>query len=192
MSAYTHRLLKHLLSGISPEWQFSSLVPTQRTGQTLVTSSANPNPNPNPIPSSISSVNGSGSGSGSGSQAHAQVQHQSSATWAATSAQEIIQDHLWNQHDPKFSFGTMSSTFQNATFPVDPDTIAGMQPQPNTHSDDVLFPAADDEFWWVGCGRIGRSANEYLGACSSPRLTGQRRCEGELQVSFLSSQQPLP
>jgi hypothetical protein len=137
MSAYTHRLLKHLLSGISPEWQFSSLVPTQRTGQALVTGSANPNT----IPPTVSVINGSGAGSAS------QVQHQSSATWAATSAQEIIQDHLWNQHDPKFSFGTMPNAFQNTTFPADPEATAAILPQPSTHPDDVLFPAADDEFW---------------------------------------------
>ncbi|RSH84083.1 hypothetical protein EHS25_005328 [Saitozyma podzolica] len=141
MSAYTHRLLKHLLSGISPEWQFSSLVPTQRTGQALVTGSANPNT----IPPTVSVINGSGAGSAS--HADAQVQHHSSATWAATSAQEIIQDHLWNQHDPKFSFGTMPNAFQNTTFPADPEANAAILPQPSTHPDDVLFPAADDEFW---------------------------------------------
>jgi hypothetical protein len=141
MSAYTHRLLKHLLSGISPEWQFSSLVPTQRTGQTLVTASANPNT----IPPTVSVI--SGSGVGPASQANAQLQHQSSATWAATSAQEIIQDHLWNQHDPKFSFGTMPNAFQNTTFSADPEANSAILPQPSAHPDDVLFPAADDEFW---------------------------------------------
>lgn len=118
MAAYTHRLLKHLLIGISPEWQFASIVTqTHNTHQNQ--------------PVQAATTNAASSAS-------------SGAMWAASSAQELIQEHLWSQHQPYTTELNRFHGYGNE----DPVMAAGGVNTSNPY-EDLLFPADDDEIWYV-------------------------------------------
>ncbi|WRT64444.1 uncharacterized protein IL334_001376 [Kwoniella shivajii] len=123
MAAYTHRLLKHLLNGISPEWQLATFLadplshdgsidpmPAVMTLETTSSTSVSENPN-----------------------------------WELSTAQEIIQGYLWNQphttqpHEYDIPLVNVSTAHQ-----AEPPS-ANMAA--NGQFNDLLFPADDDDFW---------------------------------------------
>ncbi|OXC70065.1 hypothetical protein AYX13_01411 [Cryptococcus neoformans] len=132
MAAYTHRLLKHLLGGISPEWQLASFMtkpyphPTnQNSGQTYRQN----------IPNTSVFTQNTNNTASSGP-----------LNWAPSSAQELIQSYLWSQ-EPHHYF---------LVPPIDPapaQSSAGEQPDMSQVSGVMsgefqdLFPANDDNFW---------------------------------------------
>ncbi|WVW83544.1 hypothetical protein I302_105565 [Kwoniella bestiolae CBS 10118] len=148
MAAYTHRLLKHLLNSISPEWQLAS----------FLTEPASQNPPmrtmPEPVPITAESITSD------------------IANWELSSTQEIIQGCLWNQtqqYDNSHSLANMAGLSNDpsshARSQSDPQLdrssqrphLPQQQPQhqhPPQQIDaaiasnlELLFPADDDEFW---------------------------------------------
>ncbi|BEJ13333.1 hypothetical protein CspHIS471_0305070 [Cutaneotrichosporon sp. HIS471] len=123
MPAYTHRLIKHLLDSVCPEWHLAS-----------TKSSA--------VPA------GDGDGGSSTSGPTPGVAIAPPQTWNMPSAQQMIQETLWHpsvfQDIPTLRTPAQHhqcTTGNSAYHPPQPDSI----PQPITS--DVLFPAADDDIW---------------------------------------------
>ncbi|CAK9783419.1 unnamed protein product [Cutaneotrichosporon oleaginosum] len=120
MPAYTHRLVKHLLGSVSPEWQLTTTEPSAApVGEGDAGSSSS-----GPTPAVIAPPQ----------------------TWNMPSAQQMIQETLWHpsifQDVPTLRTPAQHhqcSTGNSAFHPPQPDPI----PQPITS--DVLFPAADDD-----------------------------------------------
>ena len=151
MAAYTHRLAKHLLAGISPEWQISSLVSRQMEGVSDGTTDAGVNasvlnvaPNP-PHGRDFDRPQG---------QTH----------WSPATVSQIIQDQLWNQgtaldhHNPNAFLGNdpmghllrgetdhQRQAYQDASHLE--NTTLRARDGPVVLQDELLFPAADDDFW---------------------------------------------
>ncbi|WWC90307.1 uncharacterized protein L201_005240 [Kwoniella dendrophila CBS 6074] len=134
MAAYTHRLLKHLLTGISPEWQLASFLVNPTACNTPIRATPEPAPSMSNMDAPIVIPD-----------------------WEPSSAQEIIQGYLWNQPstgDMSNQFGMMPTT----GFDVSNQQQAHQQSlhlPPHQSVDnidqnnvtDLLFPAADDDFW---------------------------------------------
>ncbi|GMK56452.1 hypothetical protein CspeluHIS016_0302920 [Cutaneotrichosporon spelunceum] len=120
MSAYTHRLLKHLLDSASPNWQRAK-PSAARDGDAGSASSG-------PTPGVIAPPH----------------------TWTVSSAQQMIQDNLWNpsifqdipalRTDAQHQQCVTGNSAYNDNHPP-PDPVAQQIPG------DVLFPAADDDIW---------------------------------------------
>ncbi|KAL7419125.1 hypothetical protein Q5752_005961 [Cryptotrichosporon argae] len=136
MAAYMHRLAKHLLAGIPPEWQLASFVPpAPQTGQPPwgVSSSqqiiheqlwGHP---PGPAPAVSANAN-----------AHANV-----------GAAAVPLDHAESAGGQVVAPSSTNSAFT----PSVADPFGSMHTLP---PDDLLFPAADDDIWCV-CVRLGFS-----------------------------------
>ncbi|WVQ61878.1 uncharacterized protein L199_000011 [Kwoniella botswanensis] len=148
MAAYTHRLLKHLLNGISPEWQLASFL-TDPVSQTTPMRS---------IPESLPSI--------------AESNTSNIANWELSSTQEIIQGCLWNQPQ-QYNLSHSLMNMPNVDSSPSANTGSQLQSQynqspqrphqlqqheqhqhPPQQTDtaisshlDLLFPADDDEFW---------------------------------------------
>lgn len=125
MPAYTHRLIKHLLGSVSPEWQL-------KVAQ----------------PSAAPVGEGDGASASSGLTPAIVVGPPPPQTWNMPSAQQMIQENLWHPSlfDGMPQLRTAAQHHQcttgNSSYhppPADP------VPQPITN--DVLFPAADDDIW---------------------------------------------
>lgn len=121
MASYTHRLLKHLLGNLPSEILKSANAPPPTIG----------------IPPNVGSVDTTPTQAAS---APALL-----PTWTMPSAQQIIQEQLWN-----------SSLFDVYTPTNDQASSRQTQRQPPTImsdgvpgqlSNDMLFPAADDDIW---------------------------------------------
>ena len=118
MSAYTHRLLKHLLSGISPEWQFASIINRQYQNR-------EPNTAPFMMP---------------------RMDSPSAAMWSASSAQQIIQENLWQNQEPDITGQRYS--FQQPVSQLSVVSRGTVTPTgPGDHLESMLFPSDDDDFW---------------------------------------------
>ncbi|KIS00240.1 hypothetical protein L804_01649 [Cryptococcus deuterogattii 2001/935-1] len=129
MAAYTHRLLKHLLSGVSPEWQLASFMtePYRHTSVDATSTSQHAQQKTASNPGSAVAAD-----------------QTSPQNWAASSAQEIIQEYLWshpNGYVPPGA-GPMNATSLEGAQAM--STIPGIQP--NKEYNDI-FPADDDDFW---------------------------------------------
>jgi hypothetical protein len=129
MAAYIHRLLKHLLSGISPEWRLTS----------FVTPTSNVRHEP---------YNGVGITSSSG----AGMDSTSSAAWPRASTHEIIQENLYSSHTyPHAHPHATAADMREQGFQIEVhDSRYGVPAmQHHHHGEDMLFPADDDSFWYV-------------------------------------------
>lgn len=122
MSAYTHRLLKHLLGSVMPMQQGHN-GSNPGNSSTAVTSQA-PTVGP-PTPPQWTTM----------------------SAQQLSSAQQIIQDHLWHPN----LFDPIQPQMQpQAQQPLHVGTGVGLGPDalPDTVlSSEVLFPAADDDIW---------------------------------------------
>jgi hypothetical protein len=143
MQAYTHRLVKHLLGSVSPEWQLTTTEPSAA-----------------PVGEGREGDAGS-----TGSGPTPAVAIPPPQTWNMPSAQQMIQENLWHpsifQDVPTLRTPAQHhqcSTGNSAYHPPAPDVIPG----PITN--DVLFPAADDDIWCVHTGvslTAGSSSSRY-------------------------------
>ncbi len=143
MQAYTHRLVKHLLGSVSPEWQLTTTEPSAA-----------------PVGEGREGDAGS-----TGSGPTPAVAIPPPQTWNMPSAQQMIQENLWHpsifQDVPTLRTPAQHhqcSTGNSAYHPPAPDVIPG----PITN--DVLFPAADDDIWCVHPGvslTAGSSSSPY-------------------------------
>ncbi|KAN0062269.1 hypothetical protein ACQY0O_005450 [Thecaphora frezii] len=132
MSAYTSRLLEHLLGGLSPEWHLNCLAETaaQTSGADVLNGSAEAF---HMVATDVSNI---------------------------PSTHQMIQDHLWNPPltmsnpvDPYISEAIVDFNPQddrNRTAAANPamglaapHSVQGVPTSPQVH----LFPAADDDFW---------------------------------------------
>ncbi|KIR79472.1 hypothetical protein I306_03592 [Cryptococcus gattii EJB2] len=131
MAAYTHRLLKHLLSGVSPEWQLASFMtePYRHTSVDVTSTSQHAQQKTVSNPGSTVAAD-----------------QTSPQNWAASSAQEIIQEYLWSHPTgyapPAAGAGPMNATSLEGAQTM--GTIPGIQR--NKEYNDI-FPADDDDFW---------------------------------------------
>ncbi|KAE8541560.1 hypothetical protein D1P53_002923 [Cryptococcus gattii VGV] len=131
MAAYTHRLLKHLLSGVSPEWQLASFMtePYRHTSVDATSTSQHAQQKTVSNPGSAIAAD-----------------QTSPQNWAASSAQEIIQEYLWSHPTgyapPAAGAGPMNASSLEGAQTM--GTIPGIQP--NKEYNDI-FPADDDDFW---------------------------------------------
>lgn len=134
MAAYTHRLLKHLLSGISPEWQLASFMTkpyhhplNQTSGQAHHQSI----PNTSVFTQNTSNTASSGP-----------------LNWAPSSAQELIQSYLWSQQPQNYFPAPATNTAPvQSSVGGQPDVsqLSGVMPGEFQN----LFPANDDDLWYV-------------------------------------------
>ncbi|OXM81875.1 hypothetical protein C364_00849 [Cryptococcus neoformans Bt63] len=131
MAAYTHRLLKHLLSGVSPEWQLASFM-TEPYPHTSIDATSTSQHTQQKIVSNPGSA--------------VAADQTTPQNWAPSSAQEMIQGYLWSQPNgyvpPPAGAGPMSATSLEGA--QDIGTVTGIQP--NKEYNDI-FPADDDDFW---------------------------------------------
>jgi len=134
MASYTHRLLKHLLGSLAPDYMLNagappasgvvSSAPSARTVDVDTPPLAQPPPVAAP-PVQL-------------------------PTWTMPSAQQIIQEHLW--HPSLFEVCPANTPYtqqQQARPPPNPHQPATIMPDgvPGQIPTDVLFPAADDDIW---------------------------------------------
>nr|XP_018264240.1 uncharacterized protein I303_04122 [Kwoniella dejecticola CBS 10117]OBR86398.1 hypothetical protein I303_04122 [Kwoniella dejecticola CBS 10117] len=136
MAAYTNRLLKHLLNGVSPEWQLASFLSNSEVPQDSQQISE----------TSVASM-----------VAAPEWTAPTAAMWEPFSAQDIIQNQLWSQHtnaEPSLHPLNLLETGRNgpsqqaqqdeampgsqADIPAVPNEVGGF-----------LFPTDDDDFWYV-------------------------------------------
>ncbi|KIR51570.1 hypothetical protein I315_06053 [Cryptococcus gattii Ru294] len=131
MAAYTHRLLKHLLSGVSPEWQLASFMTEPYRHTSVDATSTSQHAQQKTVSNPGSTV---------------AADQTSPQNWAASSAQEIIQEYLWSHPTgyapPAAGAGPMNATSLEGAQTM--GTIPGIQR--NKEYNDI-FPADDDDFW---------------------------------------------
>ncbi|KIR70529.1 hypothetical protein I310_05779 [Cryptococcus deuterogattii CA1014] len=132
MAAYTHRLLKHLLSGISPEWQLASFMTKpyhHPLNQTSGPAHHQSIPNTSVFTQNTSNTVSTGP-----------------LNWAPSSAQELIQSYLWSQQ-PQNYFPAPATNTAPAQSSVggqsDVSQLSGVMPGEFQN----LFPANDDDLW---------------------------------------------
>ncbi|GAA6046601.1 hypothetical protein JCM3770_006232 [Rhodotorula araucariae] len=165
MSAYTHRLISHLLSSVSPAWQLSSLAAAQPSPATLGV----PDVAPTPLPSHPNPRTGTDQlqAAQDSAQTPAQLPQYSHLDryppvglagshlpWPLAT-QQIIQENLYAQQQASGSAGNgvgAPGPGGQAPFEVhggsggDADAFSALGHAPLGH-DDLLFPAADDDIW---------------------------------------------
>lgn len=167
MSAYTHRLISHLLSTVSPAWQLSSLAAPQPSpvaadlapGHAPASAhAAAPSRTPDHAPDSSGAPGSRTASNGAPSSHLGQYRHldhlaadNSSAPafpWSLAT-QQIIQENLYAQPAPGSSAnGHGDGQHGQQTFEArhGTDAFAGMG-SVALGQDDMLFPAADDDIW---------------------------------------------
>ncbi|BGP36579.1 hypothetical protein JCM10449v2_000480 [Rhodotorula kratochvilovae] len=164
MSAYTHRLISHLLSSVSPAWQLSSLAAPQPSPAVLGMSGATAavsaplQPQPHREVQQLQQARESAQAPGPAAH-HAQYSHldqlssggspsNNLPSWALAT-QQIIQENLYAQQHAGAGVGVGA----HAPFEVhggsggEGDAFGGALGNMPLAHDELLFPAADDDIW---------------------------------------------
>lgn len=123
MPAYTHRLINHLLGSISPEWQLKATEP------------------------SAAPVGECDAGPTSADPTRTFAGPPPPQTWNMPSAQQMIQEQLW--HPSLFDVPQLSTAAQQKQCATGSSAYHSPAPNavPQPITNDVLFPAADDDIW---------------------------------------------
>lgn len=131
MAAYTHRLLKHLLSGVSPEWQLASFMTEPYRHTSVDATSTSQHAQQKTVSNPGSTV---------------AADQTSPQNWAASSAQEIIQEYLWS-HPTGYAPPAAGAGPMNATSFEGPQTMGTIPGIQRNKEYNDIFPADDDDFW---------------------------------------------